>query len=164
HEMSHGFDDQGSQYDKDGTLRNWWTKEDRTKFEAKTAALGKQFDDYTILDTIHVNGKLTMGENIGDLGGLNVAYTAFKLTKQGQSNEKIDGFTPDQRFFLSFAQIWRGKKLPESAAQQVVTDPHSPEQYRAIGAPVNMDAWYTAFDVKPGDKLYKAPADRIRMW
>lgn len=164
HEMSHGFDDEGSQYDKDGTLRNWWTLEDRKKFEAKTAALGKQYDAYTILDTIHVNGKLTMGENIGDLGGLNVAYTAFKLTKQGQGNEKIDGFTPDQRFFLSFAQIWRGKKLPESAAQQVVTDPHSPEQYRAIGAPVNMDAWYTAFDVKPGDKLYKKPEDRIRMW
>ncbi len=164
HEMSHGFDDQGSQYDKDGTLRNWWTPEDRKKFEAKTGALGKQYDAYTILDTIHVNGKLTMGENIGDLGGLNVAYTAFKLTKQGQGNEKIDGFTPDQRFFLSFAQIWRGKKLPESAAQQVVTDPHSPEQYRAIGAPVNMDAWYTAFDVKPGDKLYKKPEDRIRMW
>ena len=164
HEMSHGFDDQGSQYDKDGTLRNWWTAEDRKKFDAKTAALGKQYDAYTILDTIHINGKLTMGENIGDLGGLNVAYTAFKLTKQGQSNEKIDGFTPDQRFFLSFAQVWRGKILPESAAQQVVVDPHSPEQYRAIGAPVNMDAWYAAFDVKPGDKLYKKPEDRIRIW
>ncbi|MGI4750272.1 MAG: M13 family metallopeptidase [Janthinobacterium lividum] len=164
HEMSHGFDDQGSQYDKDGTLRNWWTAEDRKKFEAKTGALGQQFDAYTILDTIHVNGKLTMGENIGDLGGLNVAYTAFKLTKQGQGNEKIDGFTPDQRFFLSWAQVWRGKMLSETAAQQVVTDPHSPTQYRAIGAPVNMDAWYTAFDVKPGDKLYKKPEDRIRMW
>ncbi len=164
HEMSHGFDDQGSQYDKDGTLRNWWTAEDRKKFDAKTAALAKQFSDYTILDSIHLNGKLTLGENIGDLGGLNVAYTAFKLTKQGQSNEKIDGFTPDQRFFLSWAQVWRGKILPESAAQQVVVDPHSPEQFRAIGAPVNMDAWYAAFDVKPGDKLYKAPEDRIRIW
>ena len=164
HEMSHGFDDQGSQYDKDGTLRNWWTAEDRKKFDAKTAALAKQFSDYTILDSIHLNGKLTLGENIGDLGGLNVAYTAFKLTKQGQGNEKIDGFTPDQRFFLSWAQVWRGKVLPESAAQQVVVDPHSPEQYRAIGAPVNMDAWYAAFDVKPGDKLYKKPEDRIRIW
>lgn len=164
HEMSHGFDDQGSQYDKDGTLRNWWTAEDRKKFDAKTAALAKQFSDYTILDSTHLNGKLTLGENIGDLGGLNVAYTAFKLTKQGQGNEKIDGFTPDQRFFLSWAQVWRGKILPESAAQQVVVDPHSPEQFRAIGAPVNMDAWYAAFDVKPGDKLYKAPEDRIRIW
>ena len=164
HEMSHGFDDEGSQFDKDGTLRNWWTEEDRKKFDAKTAGLGKQYDAYTILDTIHVNGKLTMGENIGDLGGLNVAYTAFKLTKQGQGNEKIDGFTPDQRFFLSWAQVWRSKILAESAAQRIVTDPHSPDQYRTIGAPVNMDAWYTAFDVKPGDKLYKKPEDRIKIW
>ncbi|MBB6500172.1 M13 family metallopeptidase [Pedobacter cryoconitis] len=164
HEMSHGFDDSGSQYDKDGNLRNWWTDVDRTKFEAKTKALGEQFDSYAVLDTIHVNGKLTMGENIGDLGGLNAAYTAFKMTKQGQSEEKIDGFTPDQRFFLSWAQVWRGNILAESAAQLIKTDPHSPGQYRTIGAPVNMDAWYKAFDVKPGDKLYKAPEDRIRLW
>jgi putative endopeptidase len=164
HEMSHGFDDSGSQYDKDGNLHNWWTKEDREKFDAKTKALGEQFDAYTVLDTIHVNGKLTMGENIGDLGGLNAAYTAFKLTKQGQSKEKIDGFTPDQRFFLSWAQVWRGNILPESAAQLIKTDPHSPGEFRTIGAPVNMDAWYEAFDVKPGDKLYKKPEDRIRMW
>jgi putative endopeptidase len=164
HEMSHGFDDSGSQYDKDGNLRNWWTAEDKAKFEAKTKALGEQFDSYTVLDTIHVNGKLTMGENIGDLGGLNAAYTAFKLTKQGQSEEKIDGFTPDQRFFLSWAQVWRGNILPESAAQLIKTDPHSPGPYRTIGAPVNMDAWYKAFDVKPGDRLYKKPEDRIRMW
>jgi len=164
HEMSHGFDDSGSQYDKEGNLRNWWTAEDKAKFEAKTKALGEQFDSYTVLDTIHVNGKLTMGENIGDLGGLNAAYTAFKLTKQGQSEEKIDGFTPDQRFFLSWAQVWRGNILPESAAQLIKTDPHSPGPYRTIGAPVNMDAWYKAFDVKPGDKLYKKPEDRIRMW
>jgi len=164
HEMSHGFDDSGSQYDKDGNLRNWWTAEDRAKFDEKAKALGEQFDAYTVLDTIHVIGKLTMGENIGDLGGLNAAYTAFKMTKQGQSKEKIDGFTPDQRFFLSWAQVWRGNILPESAAQLIKTDPHSPGQFRTIGAPVNMDAWYEAFDVKPGDKLYKKPADRIRMW
>jgi len=164
HEMSHGFDDSGSKYDKDGNLKNWWTEEDKTKFEAKAKALGEQFDAYTVLDTIHVIGKLTMGENIGDLGGLNAAYTAFKLTKQGQSNEKIDGFTPDQRFFLSWAQVWRGNILPETAAQFIKTDPHSPGPYRTIGAPVNMDAWYEAFDVKPGDKLYKKPEDRIRMW
>ena len=164
HEMSHGFDDSGSKYDKDGNLRNWWTDEDRTKFDAKTKALGEQFDSYAVLDTVHVNGKLTMGENIGDLGGLNVAYTAFKLTKQGQSTEKTDGFTPDQRFFLSWAQVWRGNILPESAAQLIKTDPHSPGPFRTIGAPVNMDAWYDAFDVKPGDKLYKKPEDRIRLW
>jgi putative endopeptidase len=164
HEISHGFDDQGRQYDKDGTLRNWWTDEDRAKFSAKAAALQKQFDDYTVLDTIHVNGKLTLGENIGDLGGLNAAYEAFKMTKQGQSNEKIDGFTPDQRFFLSWAQVWRGNILPETAAQYIVVDPHSPGEYRTIGAPVNMDAWYKAFNIQPGDKLYKKPEDRIRLW
>ncbi|MBC7417037.1 MAG: M13 family metallopeptidase, partial [Pedobacter sp.] len=164
HEMSHGFDDSGSQYDAKGNLKNWWTPEDRKKFEEKTKALGEQFDTYTVLDTIHVQGKLTMGENIGDLGGLNAAYTAFKLTKEGQSNTKIDGFTPDQRFFLAWAQVWRGNILAESAAQLIKTDPHSPGPYRTIGAPVNMDAWYNAFDVKPGDKLYKKPEDRIRMW
>lgn len=164
HEMSHGFDDSGSQYDKDGNLKNWWTAEDRTKFDARTKQLGEQFDAYTVLDTIHVNGKFTMGENIGDLGGLNAAYTAFKMTKQGQSNEKIDGFTPDQRFFLSWAQVWRGNILPDAAAQLIKTDTHSPGPYRTIGAPVNMDAWYEAFDVKPGDKLYKKPEDRIRLW
>ena len=164
HEMSHGFDDNGSKYDADGTLRNWWTEEDRLKFDAKTKELQKQFDDYTIQDTIHVNGKLTLGENIGDLGGLNVAYEAFKMTPQGQSSKKIDGFTPDQRFFLSWAQVWRGNALPQTAAQLILTDTHSPSQYRAIGAPVNMDAWYEAFKVKSKDKLYKKPEERIRIW
>ncbi len=164
HEMSHGFDDSGSQYDKDGSLRNWWTKEDLEKFKAKTALLGAQFDAYIVLDSIHVNGKLTMGENIGDLGGLNVAYEAFKMTEQGKSKKKIDGFTPDQRFFLSWAQVWRGSSRPETTAQLVQTDPHSPNEFRTIGAPVNMDEWYKAFDVKPGDKLYKKPEERIKIW
>ncbi len=164
HEMSHGFDDNGSKYDADGTLRNWWTEEDRTKFDAKTKTLAKQYDDYTVLDTIHVNGKLTLGENIGDLGGLNVAYEAFKMTPQGKSTATIDGFTPDQRFFLAWAQVWRGNILPQTEAQLIITDTHSPGQYRTIGAPVNMDAWYNAFNVKEGDKLYKKPEDRIRIW
>ena len=164
HEMSHGFDDTGSKYDKDGALRNWWSKDDLAKFNAKTEQLGKQFDAYTVLDTIHVNGKFTMGENIGDLGGLNIAYEAFKMTKQGKSKAKIDGFTADQRFFLAWAQVWRSKTLPETAANLVQTDPHSPAQYRTIGAPVNMDAWYQAFNVKPGDKLYKKPEERIKIW
>jgi putative endopeptidase len=164
HEMSHGFDDNGSKYDADGTLRNWWTSEDSLKFVAKTKALGAQFDAYTIQDTIHVNGKLTMGENIGDLGGLNVAYEAFKMTAQGQSKKKIDGFSPDQRFFLAWAQVWRGNILAQTGAQLILTDSHSPGPYRTIGAPVNMDAWYKAFDVAPGNKLYKKPADRIRIW
>jgi putative endopeptidase len=164
HEISHGFDDSGSQYDKDGTLRNWWTDEDRTRFKVKATALQQQFDAYTVLDSIHVNGKLTLGENIGDLGGLSAAYEAFKMTKQGQSNEKIDGFTPDQRFFLSWAQVWKGNILDETAAQFILTDTHSPGPYRTIGAPVNMDAWYEAFDIKPGNKLYKKPEDRIKIW
>jgi putative endopeptidase len=164
HEISHGFDDSGSQYDKDGSLRNWWTPEDRKKFEARAKLLQEQFDAYTILDSLHVNGKLTLGENIGDLGGLNAAYEAFKMTPQGKSNEKIDGFTPDQRFFLAWAQIWRSNTLPDRAAQLIVTDTHSPDNYRTIGAPVNMDAWYKAFDIKPGDKLYKKPEDRIKIW
>lgn len=164
HEMSHGFDDNGSKYDADGTLRNWWTEEDRKKFDMKADALAKQFDGYTVLDTLHVNGRLTLGENIGDLGGLNVAYEAFKMTKQGQSNEMIDGFTPDQRFFLSWAQVWRTNTLPQTAAQLLKTDTHSPGQYRAIGPLVNMDAWYKAFDVKETNQLYKKPEERIRIW
>ncbi len=164
HEMSHGFDDSGSQYDKDGTLRNWWTPEDLARFKEKTAKLGKQYDAYIVLDSIHVNGNLTMGENIGDLGGLNVAYEAFKLTKQGKSEVKIDSFTPDQRFFLAWAQVWRTTILPETQAQLILTDPHSPGQYRTVGPIVNMDAWYKAFNVQPGDKLYKAPENRIKIW
>jgi putative endopeptidase len=164
HEMSHGFDDSGSKYDADGTLRNWWTDEDRQKFDARTSLLAKQFDEYMVQDTIHVNGKLTLGENIGDLGGLNVAYEAFKLTKQYKEQKKIDGFTPAQRFFLAWAQVWRTNILPETEAQLIVTDTHSPGMYRTIGAPVNMQEWYDAFDVKPGDKLYKAPAERISIW
>jgi len=164
HEISHGFDDSGSQYDKDGSLHNWWTPEDRKAFEARAKLLQQQFDAFTVLDTLHVNGKLTMGENIGDLGGLNAAYEAFKMTPQGKSNKKIDGFTPDQRFFLAWAQVWRGKTRPETAAQLILTDPHSPGEYRCIGAPINMDAWYKAFNVQPGDKLYKKPEDRIKIW
>ena len=164
HEISHGFDDSGSQYDKDGTLHNWWTPEDLSKFKERAKKLQEQYDAYTVLDSIHVNGKLTLGENIGDLGGLNAAYEAFKMTPQGKSNKKIDGFTPDQRFFLAWAQIWRSNTLQERKAQLIITDPHSPAEYRTIGAPVNMDAWYKAFDVKPENKLYKKPEDRIKIW
>ncbi|MCP2044378.1 putative endopeptidase [Pontibacter sp. HSC-36F09] len=164
HEISHGFDDSGSQYDKDGNLRNWWTDADRARFQEKADQLVAQYNGYTVLDSIHVNGKLTLGENIGDLGGLSAAYEAFKMTKQGKGKKKIDGFTPDQRFFLAWAQVWRTNILPETAAQLILTDSHSPGMYRTIGAPVNMDAWYKAFNVKPGDKLYKSPEERIRIW
>jgi putative endopeptidase len=164
HEISHGFDDSGSQYDKDGNLKNWWTSEDLAKFKEKSKALQAQFDAYTVLDTIHVNGKLTMGENIGDLGGLNAAYEAYKMTSEWKAGKVIDGFTPDQRFFLAWAQVWRTTILPETAAQLILTDSHSPGEYRTIGAPVNMDAWYKAFNIQPGDKLYKKPEDRIKIW
>jgi len=164
HEMTHGFDDQGRQFDADGALRDWWTKADADKFKTKADQIEAQFNAFTILDSIHVNGKLTMGENIADLGGLNVAYTAFKKTKEGQSNVKIDGFTPDQRFFMSWAQVWRSSQRPESAQQRIQTDPHSPEEYRTNAPISNMDEWYNAFGIKPGNKLYKKPEDRIRIW
>ncbi|RYF71598.1 MAG: hypothetical protein EOO39_13670, partial [Cytophagaceae bacterium] len=123
-----------------------------------------QFFGYKVLDTLAVNGKLTLGENLADLGGLAIAYDAFKKTKQGQGNTAIDGFTPDQRFFLSWAQVWRINVLPEQQAQLILTDPHAPGQYRCNGPLSNIDAWYNAFNVKAGDKLYKAPDQRIRVW
>ncbi|MEO6522351.1 MAG: M13 family metallopeptidase [Mucilaginibacter sp.] len=164
HEMTHGFDDQGSKYDGDGTLRNWWTKDDNGKFKVRTQKVVDEFDGFIAVDTLHIKGALTLGENLADLGGINVAYDAYKKTKQGQSNTKIDGFTPDQRFFLSFAQVWRGSMRPEALAQQINTDPHSPGKFRTDGTVVNIDAWYKAFDIKPGDKMYKAPEDRIKIW
>ena len=164
HEMTHGFDDQGRQYDADGSLHDWWTKEDADKFKGRADKVVDQFNAYTVNDTLHLNGRLTLGENLADLGGVNIAYEAFKKTKQGKSNVKIDGFTPDQRFFLSFAQIWRIKTRPETAAQLVLVDPHSPGQYRSYAALSNIDAWYKAFNVQPGDKLYKKPEDRIKVW
>ena len=164
HEMTHGFDDEGRQYDADGTLRDWWTKDDADKFKTRTDKVVAQYNSFTILDTMHVNGRLTLGENLADLGGVNIAYAAFKKTKEGHSHAKINGFTPDQRFFLSWAQVWRSSQRPEAAAQRLLTDPHSPEQYRANAPLTNVDAWYTAFNVQPGDKMYKKPEDRIKVW
>jgi len=164
HEMTHGFDDQGSKYDGDGTLRNWWTADDNGKFKVRTQKVVDEFDGFVAVDTLHIKGALTLGENLADLGGINVAYDAYKKTKQGQANTKIDGFTGDQRFFLSFAQVWRGAMRPEALAQQINTDPHSPGKFRTDGTVVNIDAWYKAFDIKPGDKMYKAPEDRIKVW
>jgi len=164
HEMTHGFDDQGRRYDADGTLRDWWTKDDADKFTSRADQVVAQYNAFTVLDTVHVNGRLTLGENLADLGGLNVAYAAFKKTKQGQSTTKIDGFTPDQRFFLSWSQVWRGSQRPEAAAQRILTDPHSPEQYRSNAPLTNIDAWYAAFNIQPGDKMYKKPEDRTKIW
>ena len=164
HEMTHGFDDQGRQFDADGNLQDWWTKTDADEFKKRADEVVQQYNGYTVLDTLHVNGKLTLGENLADLGGLSIAYEAFKNTPQGKGNDKIDGFTPDQRFFLNWAQVWRNNTLPETAAQRIVTDNHSPGMYRANGPLTNMEAFYQAFDVKFGDKMYKAPEQRTKIW
>ncbi|MBX7109107.1 MAG: M13 family metallopeptidase [Chitinophagales bacterium] len=164
HELTHGFDDQGSQYDKDGNLKNWWTKEDNEKFKAKGEQVIRLYDGFVVLDSVHINGALTQGENTADIGGIAIAYDAFKLTKQGQDTTKIDGLTPDQRFFLSFAQCWRKKVKDEALLQQVKTDPHSPGIYRVLGPLMNFTPFYTAFDVKEGDKMFVPEEQRIRIW
>jgi putative endopeptidase len=164
HEMTHGFDDQGSQYDEVGNLKNWWGKSDAVKFKEKTGAAVQQYNGFTVLDSLHVNGQLTLGENLADIGGLAIAYDAFKLTKQGRGNELIDGFTPDQRFFLGFAQVWRIKNRVEQIRARITTDPHSPEMYRINGPTVNFTPFYAAFGVKPGDKMYVNPEQRVKIW
>ena len=164
HEMTHGFDDQGRQSDADGSLRDWWTKDDADKFKVLADAVAKQYDAAVVLDTLHVNGRLTLGENLADFGGISMAYEAFKKTAQGKSNKKIDGFTPDQRFFLSWAQIWRGIALPETAANLLLTDPHSPAMYRALLPPQQMQEFYDAFGIKPGDKMWLPEEKRVHIW
>ncbi|MCT3945416.1 M13 family metallopeptidase [Elizabethkingia anophelis] len=165
HEISHGFDDSGSRFDGDGNLNNWWTDEDRKKFEAATQKLGAQYDTYEPVKGSHVNGKFTMGENIGDLGGVNVAYEALQMYLKDKGNPgKISDLTQDQRFFMSWATVWRTLSTDQYKVNQVKTDPHSPGEYRAFAPLVNVDAFHNAFDIKPGDKLYKKPEDRIKIW
>lgn len=164
HEMTHAFDDQGSQYDEKGNMHNWWTKEDLAKFKAKTAQVVKQYDAYTLFGNVHVNGSLTQGENIADIGGLAIAYDAFKMTKQGKSNEMIQGFNPDQRFFLGFAQIWRWKDREENMRTRLLTDPHSPEMFRINGPLSNFDPFYSAFHIKETDSMFIPKEKRIRIW
>ena len=164
HEISHGFDDQGSQYDGDGRLRNWWTPEDRKAFDAVTSRLEAQYAAYEPLPGTHLNGKLTLGENIADLSGLQVAFKAWKLSLGGKPAPVIAGLTGEQRFFYGFAQAWRTKTREARALQLVVMDPHSPAQFRADGTAINSDAFHEAFGTKPGDRMWKAPADRLRLW
>ncbi len=164
HEMTHGFDDQGRLYSADGNLSNWWTSQDSANFTNKAGKVVTMYGSIVALDSTHINGQLTEGENLADLGGLSIAYEAFKKTKQGQGAEKIDGFTPDQRFFLSWAQVWRANTRPEEIAQRLKTDPHSPAEYRCNVPVSNMEAWYKAFDIKPTDKMYRAEADRAMVW
>ncbi len=164
HEMTHAFDDQGAQYDKDGNVKNWWTKEDYDKFKVKTKMVVDLYSSFTVLDTVHVKGGLTLGENTADNGGIAIAYDAFKLTKQGQGSEKIDDFTPDQRFFLSIARIWRVKTRDAFMLTYVNTNPHSPATWRVNGPLMNFDPFYKAFNVQPGDKNYKPESQRIKIW
>jgi putative endopeptidase len=164
HEISHGFDDEGSQYDGDGKLRNWWTADDRKAFEAITSKLDAQYSAYEPLPGVHVKGKLTMGENIADLSGLQIAYKAWKISLDGKPAPVIDGLTGEQRFYYGFSQAWREKMRDEAMLNLVTTNPHSPPQYRADGASINSDGFHEAFATKPGDKMWKAPADRIRLW
>ncbi len=164
HEMTHGFDDEGRQYDKDGNLKDWWTKEDAAKFKARVKVLIDQYSQFTVLGNLHVNGELTQGENLADVGGAMIAYQAFKNTPEGKSDTKIDGFTPDQRFFLSLTTVWQSKIRDEAARMRINVDPHSPPMYRVNGPFSNMPEFYKAFNVKPGDKMYRDEKDRVKVW
>jgi putative endopeptidase len=164
HEITHGFDDQGRKVDGDGVLRDWWTAEDAAKFEERARVLGAQYSALTPFEGVNVNGDLTMGENIADLGGLLLALDAYHLSLNGRPAPVINGLTGDQRVFLGWAQVWRENIRDEALKQQVTVDPHSPAQYRAAVPPRNIDAWYEAFGVKPGDEQYLAPEARARIW
>jgi len=164
HEIMHGFDDQGRKIDETGAVRDWWTKDDATRFKALTDSLGKQYSSYEAAPGTFINGALTMGENIGDMSGLEVAYTAYKMSLNGQPAPVIDGLTGDQRFFLAFAQAWRGKQRDDAIKTQVASDPHSPRRFRIIGPLRNLDAWYDAFHITPDSKFYIPPEQRVRIW
>ncbi|MEI8278891.1 MAG: M13 family metallopeptidase [Bacteroidota bacterium] len=164
HEMTHGFDDQGRQYAADGNLQDWWSEADAKNFNEKAGVVVKQFNNYTVLDSTHVNGELTEGENLADLGGIAIAYQAFKKTKQFEEDKTIDGFTPAQRFFLSWAQVWRANTRPEEIASRIMTDPHSPSELRCNGPVSNMNAFYKAFNIQPGDKMYRPKSERAKVW
>ncbi|HUQ19211.1 MAG TPA: M13 family metallopeptidase [Gemmatimonadaceae bacterium] len=164
HEMGHGFDDQGSQYDPQGNLKNWWSTEDLEKFKARTGMIASQYDAYTVLDSVHVNGKLTLGENAADIGGLAVAYTALEKAIAGKPKQVIDGFTPEQRFFLAWAQIWRQNVTPQQARVLINIDPHSPGRWRVNGPLSNMVEFAEAFGCKPGDPMVRPEAQRATLW
>lgn len=164
HEITHSFDDQGAQFDKDGNVTDWWTKGDYEKFKARTQQVIDQYSQFTVLDSLHVKGGLTVGENTADIAGIAIAYDAFKLTEQGKSTEKLDGFTPDQRFFISIARIWRVKTRDAYMRMYVNTNSHSPAMWRVNGPLMNFTPFYEAFDVKPGNRMYKPENERIVVW
>jgi putative endopeptidase len=164
HEMGHGFDDQGAQFDPQGNLKNWWSPEDLAKFKARTTMIANQYDAYTVLDSVHVNGKLTLGENAADIGGLAVAYAALEKALQGKPRTAIDGFTPEQRFFLAWAQIWRQNVTPQQQKVLINIDPHSPGRWRTNGPLSNMVEFAQAFGCKPGDPMVRPEAQRATLW
>lgn len=164
HEIGHGFDDQGSKYDGDGNLKNWWTDADRKAFEERSAALVEQYNQFKPFEDAAVNGQFTLGENIGDLGGLSIAFRAYQLSLQGKPSPELDGFTGEQRVFLGWSQIWRRKYREENLRQRLLTDPHSPSEYRVIGILPNIPEFYSAFDVKPGHKMYLPEEQRVKIW
>jgi predicted metalloendopeptidase len=163
HEVSHSFDDQGAQFDADGRLRNWWTPADLAHFQASGHALAVQYSQYRPFPDIQLNGEQMLSENIADIAGLNAAYDAYRLANGGKEGPSQQGFTGDQQFFIAFSQSWRTKVREATARQRAVTDGHAPAEFRADTVR-NMDAWYAAFGVKPGEKLYLAPAERVRIW
>ncbi len=164
HEMGHGFDDQGAKSDAKGVLRTWWNAADEASFKKLVDALVAQYDQFEPLPGLKVNGRFTAGENIGDNGGLAVAHEAYRLSLGGKDAAVLDGFNGDQRFFHGWAQVWRTLIREQRLRNQVMTDPHSPGEFRVNGVVRNLDAWYTAFDVKPGDKLYLPPEQRVHIW
>jgi putative endopeptidase len=164
HEMTHGFDDQGRKSDGEGNLRDWWTEEDANRFMERAQVMIDQYDGYVPVDTLHVNGKLTLGENIADFGGMTISYNAYKMSLNGKESPKIDGFTGEQRFFIGNAQIWARLFRDEALRQRVLTDPHSPSEYRCNGIVSNMPEFYAAFDVKETDPMYRPEDIRVKIW
>jgi len=164
HEISHGFDDEGRQFDGDGNLKDWWTADDNQKFKARADRLVAEYEGFSPVPGQHLNGRLTLGENIGDLSGMAIAYRAYRRSLGGAQPPVIDGYTGDQRFFLGFAQIWRRKYREADLVARISTDPHSPAEFRVNGIVTNLEPFYRAFNLQPGDKLFKAPDDRIKIW
>src|SRR5439155_14584820 len=164
HEMTHGFDDQGRKFDAQGNLRDWWTGEDARRYKSRSDRIVDQFNGYVGVDTMHVNGKLTLGENTADLGGLAVAYHALEHALEGKPRPLIDGFTPEQRFFLSYANVWRAKYRPEALRMQIATNPHSPAQWRAHGPPSNLPEFAQAWGCKAGDAMVRGDSLQVRIW
>jgi putative endopeptidase len=164
HEIGHGFDDQGAGFDGNGVMRNWWTASDLLAFQKRTAALADQFSQYNVFPDLKINGKYTLGENIGDLGGLAIALSAYKISLNGKPSPKIDGFTGEQRFFIGYGMSWLSKQRAASLRAQVASDPHAPAKFRVNGIVRNIPEFYEAFDVKSGDSLYLAPGSRVKIW